>query len=112
MSLLFTLIFLGFFSFVSYINTNWKKPVSWLVVNVVVLVAFGFLSIVMNNLYLMVGLICAFGMVVDMLWWKKIPLKTNLMKYVSTFLTTVLFFPTMVFEEVYSSMHPTLPPTV
>jgi hypothetical protein len=115
MPLLFTLVFLALFALVAVLHTNWKKPTTWLVVNVATLVAFGFLSVVMNNLYLVVGLICSLGMVADMFWWKKVPLKANFMKYVRTFFMTVCFFPVVVFEEVYSSIHPTLPtvpPTV
>ena len=114
-TLISQLLFLAAFAFVAVIYTNWKKPTAWLAVNIATLVAFVFLSVVMNNLYSVVGGISAIAMAVDMFWFKKVPFKTNFLKYVRTFFMTACFFPVFVFEEIYTSTHPTLPtvpPTV
>jgi uncharacterized membrane protein (UPF0182 family) len=111
-SLVFQLLFLAVFALVAWQHTNWHKSAVWLAANVATLVVFGLLSFVMNNLYCVVGVLCGLGMVVDMLWFKKVPFKANFLKYVRTFFMTTFFFPVMVFEEVYASSHPTLPPVV
>ena len=103
-----TLMFLAVYAVWAWFHVTKTKPLAWMVANAVVLAAGAFLCWHNQNVYFLVGAFAAVGFVAYQALAVKLPLLANWTSYAKLVVSSLLFWPVGVFEEVYNYLSPKL----
>lgn len=103
-----TVLFLCAYGLYCFFKVNRAKSVPWMIANVVCLCAAGLLAWTHQDIYFLVGALCAVGFVAYQAVAVKLPLIANWTKYAKLTVTSLLCWPVEVFETVYTYLSPKL----
>ena len=103
-----TVLFLCAYGLYCFFTMNKTKPLAWLVGNIVFLAAGALFVYTHQDIYFIVGALCAAGFVAYQALAVKLPLLANWKVYLKLAVSNLMFWPVGVFEAVYTYLSPKL----